>query len=191
VDPIGEIGLEVLKTLALGVFIPLLAPVLRFFDRGRKHAEVKRKLELVKLMAEIDAATGSCTENRKERLAMTANSIASSSPDLVDLFSEAEPNKGSASPFSFLHGLLSLIPLIGFILFVLWASVKHTLDKEDYIFVSICLIITAVLSLALSKYFVCRFVYGIKSQLTSSFIVLGFSLLLSFVILVFFKNGII
>lgn len=153
-----EIGARVLEALALGLLIPLFAPVLQFFDSSRKHAETRRKLELIKLVAEVDEVTGVCGDNRSKVFSEAVTKIAEESDEVQALLSGAvkESPELDYKPFTKRDAIAAtIIPLV-FSLIGL---------EEGWKEFSILLLVSSTLSLLSAKYFICKIVRSGKWQL--------------------------
>jgi len=163
-DAFNEVGNELIKALALGLLVPFFAPIFKFFDKSRKHNETKRKLELIKLIAEVDNATGTSNEERKILLSTAVDSISQSSSEIKQILFSADENSDSLlkehSPFSIWDSFAALFATIigGVVLLIIGV-------EREYLEYSFFVVMSSVLSLLSAKFIVCRWFKSAKWQL--------------------------
>lgn len=158
---------EITKVFAIGVagLLALLSKkIFGFLDKSKRHAETKRKLELVKLLAEVDEVTTGCSEYRRKELADAASHIAMSSSDVRDIISGNDAGRNIApSPFSLWDMCAALLPTVMFLFMIISDGFGNIVK------VSIYIVTSGALSFTLAKYVVCKHFRGAVSQFIVSF----------------------
>ena len=156
-----ELVSKIMEALAVALLLPLLSPVLKFFDRGRRRAETQRRLELLKTLAEVDGFLLPDSNSNFEKYRVEYERIIENSGELKSFLAdpklEKEPlpnpkvDSKSFSPFNWIDWICALLGPVIFTIFML-------LTEDEYFITFGVFVLSVTFSLLVAKFIICRFI---------------------------------
>jgi len=141
-----------LQGLLASLLLPLLAPVISLVDRGRRRAEIRRKLETLKLALDLRSSIDSLPAEIKSLYSVGFEEILGSERELRKISTQT-PSEPSRSSFNIIDVACSLaIPVAALFALVPGSSTSDSLGAMIF-----CLTAAAI-SVATSNYVICRII---------------------------------
>ena len=169
------------KALIMALVLPALTPLLQIIDVNRKRANIKRKLDNIKMMMEMDALLyGDKAEERRAFYSKEYEQILALSGEFVSYTHHSAGKKaddGAIDPFD-LGDIFSALA-IPFMLFFILVSESEGAEQIEFALVTI---FTGAISLAFSKWVICKKVRSGTTQKVLAFAVSVFALLPAMII---------